>query len=232
MCARATLITPDNELRQIFGLDQMPSLTARYNIAPTQDIAIIRQPGKLELVRFGFVPNFARHAREGARFINARQETVATLPAFRDAFQSRRCLVVVDGFYEWKKNGTRKSQPYFIHAPAHAPMALAGIWNRWTSRETGEVIDSCAVVTRPSCGSVEAVHDRMPVVLASEAWSSWLATGSDPQAALEDERGDRLARNLACHPVSAAVGSPKNDDPRNMDPIDATPVIEQLPLFD
>ncbi|MEO8876753.1 MAG: SOS response-associated peptidase [Polyangiaceae bacterium] len=224
MCARAILITPDDELRRIFGLEQVPLLVARYNIAPTQDIAIVREPGKLELVRFGFVPDFAKNPREGARFITARRETIATLPAFRDAFRTRRCIVVVDGFYEWKKDGSRKSQPYFIHRPDHSPMALAGIWNRWTSRDTGEVIDSCAVITRPSEGVVSTVHDRMPVVLSSDAWPSWIDAAKTNTAAELLLQGDA---DLDCHPVSQAVSSPKNDDPRNMDRVE----IEQLPLF-
>src|SRR5215475_3154725 len=143
MCGRTVLVTPDDELRDAFGLPELPlDRTPAFNIAPTEPQAIVRTPGRLELVRWGLLPSFARKPGEGARFINARAETVATLSAFRDAYRSRRCLVIVSGFYEWRSEGKRKL-PFYIHREDRRPFAFGGLWSTWTSRDTGEVIDTC-----------------------------------------------------------------------------------------
>lgn len=212
MCGRAKLSTPGEELAKIFDLAEVPLLEPHWNLAPTQTMAIIREPRRLEFARFGFIPSFARSPKEGTRYLNARAETVATLSAFRDAFRTRRCLVIVDGFYEWK-TVEKKKQPYLLERPNGAPFALAGVWTTWTSRETGEIIDSCAIITKPAKGVARELHDRMPLILPSSAWAKWLDMSRDAADLLETDDFDLVAR-----PVSVRVNSPQNDDPGCVDP--------------
>lgn len=211
MCGRAKLEANPAELAEFLDLADTPDLAPHWNIAPTQPMAIVREPRKLEFARFGMIPSFARAPREGTRYINARAETVATLPVFRDAFKSRRCLVIVDGFYEWKRVGETK-QPFLFERPDKKPFALAGLWSTWTSRETGEIIESCAVITQKAEGLVAELHDREPVILPSTAWARWLA----PDADVTDLLSSRI--ELVARPVSTRVNSPKNDDAGCVEP--------------
>src|SRR5215472_9933854 len=172
MCGRATLTASGDDLREAFDLAETPSFPARFNIAPTQPIAVIRSPRRLEWLRWGLVPPWARDVREGNRFINARVETAPTLPVYRDAFASQRCLVVVDGFYEWRGKGPGR-RPFHLRRPDKKPFALAGLWARWVSRD-GEVVESCTVLTTDAKGVVADLHDRMPVVLEPGFYGAWL----------------------------------------------------------
>jgi putative SOS response-associated peptidase YedK len=208
MCGRAAISASPEDLREIFHLTEIPPLEARYNIAPTQPMAVIRTRGRLELSRFGLVPPWAKDPKEGTRFINARAETVAKQPAFRDAFRSRRCLVVISGFYEWQARGKAK-QPYYVHRADGKAFALAGLWSTWKSRD-GEVIDSCSVITRTPSPMLAAVHDRMPVVLSPAEYDGWI----DPATADVTAMLEGHAEELAMHPVSALVNKPGNDDAR------------------
>jgi len=209
MCGRTVLAVPDDELREAFGLEELPpDLIARYNIAPTDPQAIIREPGRLELARFGLLPPFAKSIGEGARFINARAETVATQPVYRDAFRDRRCLVVVSGFYEWRTEGKRKL-PYFIHREDGKPFAFAGLWSTWRSRD-GEIVDSCAIITRTPSPQMSVLHDRMPVILARDEYAAWLdANNPDVMPLLAGH-----AEGLALRPVSTLVNKAGVNDPR------------------
>jgi putative SOS response-associated peptidase YedK len=223
MCGRTTLTTPLEALRVHFGLKEVPEdLAPQYNGAPTQLVAAIRRPGKLERLRFGLVPPFARHPREGSRFINARSETVAKLAVYRDAFRERRCLVVVDGFFEWLTDGKRKL-PHLIRLRSGEPFAFAGVWGCWVSRD-GEVVESVSILTAPAEGVVAALHDRMPVVLAPDAYGTWLEPGPAPEALLKPAR----IEELVTQPVSSAVNSPQNDSPACLAPPEAA---EQASLF-
>jgi putative SOS response-associated peptidase YedK len=219
MCARAKLTTSGVDLQNAFGLRETPELVPHWNLAPTQDLAVIRTPGELEQLRFGLVPPFARDVKMGTRFLNARAETVATLPAYRSAFARRRCLVVLDGFYEWKATGPggKVKQPYLFEASDGSPFALAGIWERWTSHATGEVVDSVAIVTCAAAPPVSLVHDREPVRLPKESYAAWLDAGTaDPLTLLQAG-----AVELVSRPVSRAVSSQKNDGPSCVAPPEA-----------
>jgi putative SOS response-associated peptidase YedK len=224
MCARGKLTANGADLRNAFGLRETPELVPHWNLAPTQDLAVIRTPGELEQLRFGLVPPFARDVKMGTRFLNARAETVATLPAYRSAFARRRCLVVLDGFYEWQAVGKVK-QPYLFEKADGSPFALAGIWERWTSHATGEVIDSVAIVTCAAAPPVSAVHDREPVRLPKESYAAWLDPGTaDPLALLRAG-----AVELVSRPVSRAVSSQKNDGPECVEPADlALPLVYRV----
>ena len=222
MCGRASLSAPPEDLRELFGLAEIPPLSPRYNIAPTQPIAIVRESQSrgriLELVRFGLVPRWAKDLRVGARFINARAESVATTPAFRESFRFRRCLVAVDGFFEWAEltpaAGQKKpaKQPFFIHRKDSKPFALAGVWDRWTS-ESGDVLPSASVLTVASEGALHAIHDRMPFVVSPDDYPAWLAGegACDPTEILARVR-PVAPHDLVAYVVSTRVNSAANDN--------------------
>ena len=160
-------------------VDPIPSLEPRYNVAPTQEVAVVRQRGdarELVQVVWGLVPPWAEDPRAGARMINARCETVDTKPAFKDAFVRRRCLVLADGYYEWETIGRRK-QPYLIALPDDQPFAMAGLWERWYGRGAGKLeqpLESCTIITTDANEATSGVHDRMPAILEADAWNAWL----------------------------------------------------------
>jgi putative SOS response-associated peptidase YedK len=221
MCGRTTLATGPDDLRELFGLDEVPDMPLRYNVAPTQPIAVIRQPRRMELLRWGLILPNARVRGPG---INARIETVARAPAYRDSFRDRRCLIIVDGFYEWQRR-EKLRQPFAIRRPDHRPFALAGIWAPYVTSD-GEVVDCCAIITAPSAGVVAPLHDRMPVILSPAAYARWLAP---------DARGPELlallspdASALETYPVSTAVNSPSNDGPECLEPAALPPTTLRL----
>lgn len=204
MCGRATLSTPEKMLRELFKLQEIPLLNPRFNIAPSQDLPIIREPQRLELVHWGL--SNVGHAGG----INVRAETVARAPQYRDSFRSRRCLVVVDGFYEWQRHGKRK-QPFLVHREDGKPFALAGIWQRTPEG------DQCAIITGDAQGIVTDLHNRMPIVIAPEDYDRWLDAKEKPIDLLKPD-----ASELTAHPVSELVNSPKNDSPRLLERVEMT----------
>ncbi len=218
MCGRYLITTPVEAIRQIFGVDQRPNLAPRYNVAPTQSVPIIRlgEAGReLVTVRWGLVPFWAKDLKIGARMINAKAETVAEKPAFRDGYKRRRCLVLADGFYEWKKLDGRK-QPYLIRLKTAEPFAFAGLWADWKDTESGERIESCTIITTEPNALTAKIHNRMPVILPPPAHELWL----DPEAA--DGRSLLCpfpAEAMEAFPVSPRVGNVKNDDPGLIEPL-------------
>jgi putative SOS response-associated peptidase YedK len=210
MCGRAALSAPPDDLREIFGLDEDPELVPRYNIAPTQPIAIIRAdpaspPGvarRITMVRWGLIPAGA-DPKVGPKMINARIETVNTRPPFAQALRGRRCLVLVDGFYEWKTEH-KKKRPFFIQMPDKKPFALAGLWTRWTKPD-GEIIDSCTIITRPAVAPVSELHDRQPLVLPRDRYEEWLDPRMEPVL-------DHPTPELTMYEVSTRVNNVNNDD--------------------
>jgi putative SOS response-associated peptidase YedK len=217
MCGRTALTADPDDLREAFGLDETPVLAPHYNVPPSQPVAVLRcargSPRRtIELVRWGLVPPWAESPKVAHKLALARAETITTAPAFRAAVRKRRCLVVVDGFFEWRREGKRPSQPYFVRRPDRSPFALAGVWERWVSRD-GEVVESCAIITQPSQAPVDAIHDRMPLVLEREAWDLWL----DPAPMEADSLGPLLEPRtpaLIAYPVSPYVNDPRHDDPQ------------------
>jgi putative SOS response-associated peptidase YedK len=233
MCGRFTLITPDQELAVQFNLPEVPAMPPRYNIAPTQPVAAVRlnaRSGARELawLHWGLVPSWAQDPAVGSRLINARSETVAEKPAFRAAFQRRRCLVLADGFYEWQKVDGAK-QPYYIRLRDGSPFAMAGLWEHWEGGE-GSVIQSCTLLTTEPNLLIQPLHSRMPVLLAAQDYDLWL----DPQV----QRPERLApllrpypaTEMVAYPVSRRVNNPDNDDPHNIEPL-STAEDRPLPGF-
>jgi putative SOS response-associated peptidase YedK len=248
MCGRTALTTPPEDLREAFGLDEMPELRPHYNVPPSQPLAVVRvlrrdPHRKMDLLRWGLVPLWAKDPKVGHKLTLARVETAATAPAYRDALKRRRCLVVVDGFFEWKRadgttsargatvrgarRGAAKSQPFFVHKGDGKPFALAGIWERWVSAD-GEVVESCAILTQPSRPPVDAIHDRMPLVLEKGAWDRWL----DPALVDADALASFLEPKspaLVAYAVSSHVNDPRHDDATCLEPQAAPPQQLQAP---
>jgi putative SOS response-associated peptidase YedK len=183
MCGRFTINIPPELLSDIFGLADTPAVTPRYNIAPTQQVPVIRRYGDgqnyLDYLHWGLIPSWAQEKSIGSRLINARSETVTEKPSFRQAIRYRRCLVLASGFYEWKLEGKEK-QPWLIRLKDGAPMVFAGLWETWKSPE-GTVVESCTILTTASNRLVAPLHDRMPVILSPDEYRTWLErTTTDP----------------------------------------------------
>ena len=218
MCGRYLLTTPVDALAQLFRFTERPNLGPRYNIAPTQDVPIVRvaregDRRELIMVRWGLVPWWADDPKIGNRLINARAETIERTPAFREAYQRRRCLVPADGFFEWRKAGKQR-QPLLIRRRDQAPFAFAGLWERWKPPDGG-VLRSCTIVTCPPNALVAPIHDRMPVILAQDDHAAWL----DPEASGRELLRPCPAEWLEAIPVNPRVNSPANDDSECLAPV-------------
>ncbi len=225
MCGRFTLTASGAELRALFEIENVPNLEPRYNIAPTQPVAVVRldregRQREFTLMRWGLIPSWAKDVGIGNRLINARAETLLDKPAFRTAFRRRRCLIPADGFYEWQKAG-RTKQPYWVGLRDRRPFAFAGLWEHWEGAD-GSALDSCTIITTAANAAVQALHDRMPVILDRRDFEAWL----DLQAPL-----DRVlhllrpypAEAMLIYPVSSLVNAPGNDRPECIVPL-STPL--------
>lgn len=222
MCGRFTLRTPATRVAELFDLEEIPILEPRYNIAPTQPVAALRlAPSagspKIELImlRWGLIPFWAKDPKVGARSINARSESVEEKPTFRDAFQKRRCLILADGFYEWRKEGKTK-QPYHIHFFDDRLLAFAGLWDRWRSAD-GDIIESCTILTTSAGPQLSHLHERMPVILHRRDQSGWLdgSAGAEVLVPYTDD-------DFVLTAVSSVVNSVKNDSPACLAPHEET----------
>jgi putative SOS response-associated peptidase YedK len=220
MCGRYTLTLDPAELQDLFSLSEpVPAgLAPRYNIAPTQPVAVIANgpERKLELFRWGLIPSWAKDPQIGSRLINARSETVAEKPAFRAALKKRRCLVLADGFYEWKRDGARKTPMYFQLAKGQ-PFAFAGLWETWHGPDQAPVL-SCTIITTQANAVVAPVHDRMPVILAPAAYADWLAAGELPAVQIQALLQPTSAP-MRVVAVSPLVNSPAHDAPECVRPV-------------
>ena len=222
MCGRTTLtITPD-DLRQTFGYAVPADYRPRFNLAPTQkQLALAEREGKTGLctLRWGLVPFWAKDLSLSNRMINARAETVTEKAAFRAAFSRRRCLVVVDGFYEWKATPQGK-RPHRICLRTRAPFTLAGLWERWD--RGAEAVESCTILTIAANPAMAAVHDRMPVIIEEGERPAWLSDGTTTSDLLELLRPYRLD-DLEIYEVATLVNSPANDLPECIEPLAPPP---------
>lgn len=213
MCGRYTLISRPKDIAAQFELADVPDFPPRYNIAPTQPVPAIRQtPGgrAFALLRWGLIPAWAEDKKIGARMLNARAETVATKPGFRDAFRKRRCLVLADGYYEWQAVG-RAKQPYHYRLRDGSAFAFAGLWERW--RRDDEAIESCSIITTAANSLASAVHDRMPVILDRQGCELWLDPNIEEPQVLQELLRPYPAEAMCCAAVNPIVNSPHNDCP-------------------
>ena len=224
MCGRFVGFRRLEELIEHFPIDVANvEVSPSYNIAPTQEIlAIVRHDDRnhLEKLHWGLVPFWAKDTSSASRMINARSETVATKPSFRMAFKWRRCLILADGFYEWKGEKGNK-QPMFLTLPDGRPFAFAGLWEAWDNRgKEPTAYRSCSILTREASGSVRPIHNRMPVIVKPEAYDAWLSRDSQDVRLLQDIIQNQVYAKLNSVPVSRQVNSAKVDRPGNLRPLE------------
>ncbi len=226
MCGRYTLTRPGDLLTEL-GVETTEPLKARYNVAPTQKVPVARAvsgveadapPRELVHLRWGLIPFWAKDIQIGNRMINARSETVADKPAFRNSLRSKRCAVLADGFYEWKKTEDGK-QPYHIHLAGHRPFVFAGLWDRWSKGPIDPIESFTILTTRPNA-KVAELHDRMPVILTPEALDLWLDPTVDDAKRLVEVLEPYDADEIEFAPVSKLVNRPSNDVPQCVAPIE------------
>lgn len=225
MCGRYAFSRIDRALIERLGLDEEPPAPPkkRFNLAPAQPVPVVRRDPedgarRLTELRWGLVPRWAKEEGPVGRLINARAETVADKPSFRDAFASRRCLLPADGWYEWRALGAGRRQPWFLEPPG-SPVCFAGLWERWRPPGRPEApLETCTILTCAASGEAAQIHERMPLVLPEGAWERWLA----PEPLTADERAQWLApwnpAGLRLWAVDERVGSVEHDDPGLLDP--------------
>jgi len=234
MCGRARLSSDVSEIKLVFSIPPdrlIPNFPPSWNVAPTDSLPVVRYDPKagqrsLDMLRWGLIPYWAKDMKVGFANINAKAEGIETRPAFREAFQRRRCLVPVDNFYEWAKTfyewakTPTGKQPYVIALADRRLMALAGLWENWRS-PAGEWVRSFAIITTTPNELCARLHNRMPVVLKPEAWPVWLGEELAEASALKALLGPLPSDEMTCWPVSARVGNVKNNDASLVEPIAA-----------
>lgn len=225
MCGRFTSLLSPELLEEIFGIPLPPDFQPRYNIAPTQQIWIIRQTATggrhLSAVRWGLVPHWAKDLSFGNHMINARCETVHEKPAFRQAIRARRCIIPASGFFEWDHSGNARI-PHYITMKDGAPFAFAGIWDSWKSPE-GEPVESCSILTTASNSLVATLHDRMPVILHPTEFDLWLDRSMNDPEKLKRLYQPYPAELLQEWEVSTIVNSPSHETAETISPLLVSP---------
>ena len=220
MCGRYASTLPPEMMQELFATLNRLELIPRYNVAPTQPVAAIWEEAnrrEAHFARWGLVPRWVKDPREFPLLINARVETMAEKPAFRDALKHGRCIIPASGYYEWRTNADKTKQPFYITLADGQPMALAGLYAIWSGPE-GEEVDTVATITVPANNQLSVVHDRMPAILRGDAIEQWLdVRGTNAKAAhqLALPLDDGL---LKFHPVSTRVNSARMDDPGLIEP--------------
>ena len=208
MCGRFAFYSPGEAAAALFGATAPADIEPRYNIAPTQYVAAIRnganEQREVVMLRWGLVPTWAKDPSIGNRMINARAETVAEKPSYRNAFKHRRCLVLADGFYEWRREGDAKT-PYFISLASGEPFALAGLWEQWTDKQSGESLQTTTLITTEANDFMAPLHHRMPVILEAGTATEWLAGSRD---LLDDVAA--ITPPLQAWPVDRRVNNARN----------------------
>lgn len=236
MCGRFTLRTPLTVLAQRFlfelGQDKLADLAPRYNIAPTQEVPVVRQSAEsgqrqLAMLYWGLVPSWAKDIKAAAKMINARCETAAEKPAFRMAFGRRRCLILADGFYEWKKEGKRRI-PHLFELPGSQPFAFAGLWESWRGPDRSSVtsLESCTILTTTANEVCSPLHDRMPVIVDPADYEIWLDPKvTDANRISEIIQSSQVCQELKPHPVGDPSKLGREQEVRKFAP-------SETPLFD
>lgn len=222
MCGRFTLHAPEADILDAFDIESLPvgvTFAPRYNIAPSQDVAVVRADGRrrhLGLARWGLVPGWSKEARPRYSTINARAESVADKPAYRTPFRRKRCLVPADGFYEWQQTADARV-PHYICRQDRKVFAFAALWDHWSGDD--DAFDSCVIITAPASGIMKELHARMPVILDPADYAAWLDPDiTDPGAIAPCLDTTAPTSQLTAWPVSTRVNSPKHEDPRCLEP--------------
>jgi putative SOS response-associated peptidase YedK len=222
MCGRFTLTTDLERVEERFSFRRAAnmSFSPHYNIAPSQPVLSVmndRAANRAGFLRWGLIPSWAKEESIGNRMINARAETLAEKPSFKRALQKRRCLVIADGFYEWKAEG-KKKKPMFIALKSREPFGFAGLWETWKA-PSGEVIHSCTIITTTPNPLMAAIHNRMPVIVSREAEGIWLDRSLEDPHKLLPLLVPYSATEMIAYEVSLLVNSPRNDVPACIEPV-------------
>ncbi|MCZ6631878.1 MAG: SOS response-associated peptidase [bacterium] len=234
MCGRFVVASKPDELQTTFPdfvfPDEMP---LRYNITPGQDIPVLTNSGAntVEHFKWGLIPSWAKDPKIGNRLINARSETLAEKPSFRNAFKKRRCIIPVTGFYEWRPNPNSKTKtPMFIRLQSERPFGFAGLWETWRP-ETGDVLHTCTIITTEPNALMQTIHNRMPVILKPDAYEQWLSPEDQPGEELSSLLTPYPDSEMVAYPVSTRVNNPGNDSPQCVEPVEDAPPSDQATLF-
>ena len=249
MCGRFVSASPPDELAKYFGVEDVTEkvLDRSFNVAPTNDVFVVVETGgirRLDAFHWGLIPFWAKDAKAGQKMINARAESVAEKPAYKRAFQKRRCIIPADGFFEWKKiPGQKTKQPMYIHRPDDEPLAFAGLWELWRPKVTdpdGNASDeysddestwirSCTIITGQPNETVAPIHDRMPVMLPPSAWDQWLDPDNDDLDTLGQLLVPAPAELVVAHPVSTRVNDVRAKDSALIEPFEPAGTQGSLP---
>lgn len=221
MCGRFTLTLDSKQIKDAYPwLNVPPGIQPRYNVAPSQPIAVVPNDGKqrLDFYVWGLIPSWAKDPSIGNRMINARGETLAEKPSFRNAYKRRRCLILADGFYEWKTAEGRKSKiPMFIHLKDRKPFAFAGLWELWNAPDGSQIYSATIITTEPN-SMMRSIHNRMPVILPQSAYEEWLSPSELDSRELAPLLVPFPPESMQAYPISTLVNSPQNDLPQVIEP--------------
>lgn len=215
MCGRFALSPKTSQIEHLVpGLKVTKEIKPRYNIAPTQNISCVLNDGRLEVssLRWGLIPSWAKDPSIGSRMINSRAETILEKPSFRTAFRKRRCLILADGFYEWKKISPTKKIPQFIRMKDAGPFTFGGIWEQWID-PNGEIIRTASIITTMPNELMSSIHDRMPLIIPGNDRMLWLSREETPPVQLIDLLRPYPADEMEAYEVSTLVNNPGNDLP-------------------
>lgn len=222
MCGRFTLTLSAEQIEARFGVPLPPGYKPRYNIAPTQEILALISDAQgrcIENFRWGMIPHWAKDPKIAQKLINARAETLWEKPSFRDAVRRRRCLIIADGFYEWRQTPQGKKAPVYVRLRSKEPFGFAGLWETWHSPD-GQTLKTCTIITTEPNELLRPIHNRMPVIVPKELEELWLDPSPMTRAELERLLRPYRAEELELYDVSAAVNSPTNDGPECIQPIE------------
>lgn len=227
MCGRFTNAAKKEQIRKEFNISFNNPITdaPRFNIAPSQMIDVVFEPETERIVsqlKWGLVPHWAKDADIGNRMINARSETLREKPSFREAFKSRRCIIPTTGFYEWKKaTGGNAKQPFYFYLNDREVFGFAGLWEEWLDKQTGEMLETCAIITTAANDVLKPVHDRMPVILKADNYDEWLDAKIKDTNRLQHLLKPFLAKKMSSHAVSTSVNIPEANSPELVIPINS-----------
>jgi len=223
MCGRFTLTVDPGQLQEAFPWVEFPEeISRRFNIAPSQPVAVVPNDGqnRVDFFNWGLIPFWAKDPKIGNRMINARSETLTEKPSFRGSFKYKRCLVLADGFYEWRKEPDTKSKtPMYLRMKNKMPFAFAGLWDNWHSDDGSEIRTFTIITTEPN-SLITEIHNRMPVVLPQNAYNDWLKAGENDPDLLKSFLRPYPSEEMEAFPVSRHVNSPQNDTPECIIPVE------------
>ncbi len=226
MCGRFTNKAKSKDIAKEFkvGRKNANLFEPRYNIAPSQMIDVVFEPENeriLSQLKWGLVPSWSKDAPTSKGLINARAETITEKPSFREAFKSRRCIIPASGFYEWQKKGTGAKQPFYFYLKEKEVFGFAGLWEEWLDKQTGELLETCTIITTGANDVLKPVHDRMPVILKPESYDEWLDAKVKDTDKLQKLLVPYSAGEMSSHAVSRSVNIPDSDSPDLITPLNS-----------